>query len=641
VLGPWRRWPFSFTIRLASLYPGTYRGTVVAEASEQSFEPTVLGAVWRYRWLVLFLAIAFAGLGWLYSSQTGQWTAQATLAVQDPRSSNLFDQAFPDAPERYVEGQVAILQSRAVARRAVDIAAEQEPPIVVTVGEIVSGLTVSGSASSDIVLLNYTADTQREAIGVVNAVAIAYQEVGRATADATFSDAVDELDILIAELQVELVALETELSERQKRVLADLEREPARVANELLLEALVTELLELEAPSATATDAQVAQFSTELQILSLRIATVRNALDQERTVILAIERDDPDRAVLIGQQNEAQRRLTELQTRRDQLAVDADLASNGVVFYSPAETAVPSGASLYIVLGFLTGLALGVGVAVLLSRRRRRFGSRNEPEKVLGTRLLADVPNFRDERVTSMLPVVDAPVSASAESFRFVSASISLQQLWPVNDDGSKNFKTVVSLSAGLFEGKTVVTANTAFAAAREGHKVLLVDADFGNQQLTELILGEGPPQAGMTDVVAGGSTLAKAVVNVPQDSAGSIGLLSRGTAAVRAPDFFSAPATAKLFKQLSTKYDLVLIDAPPILRVAYATTLARLADRAMLVVAHGEDVHAAEELRDQMDMVGIPLIGYVYNLAPLRAEMTVSAGSMADTLGEFPNGKG
>ena len=107
--------------------------------TSDSFEPTVLGAVWRYRWLVLFLAIAFAGLGWLYSSETAQWTAEATLAVQDPRSSNLFDQAFPDAPERYVEGQVAIVRSRSVARRAVEIAAEQTPPIEVTVAEVVGG----------------------------------------------------------------------------------------------------------------------------------------------------------------------------------------------------------------------------------------------------------------------------------------------------------------------------------------------------------------------------------------------------------------------------------------------------------------------------------------------------------------------
>ena len=343
----------------------------------------------------------------------------------------------------------------------------------------------------------------------------------------------------------------------------------------------------------------------------------------------------PERAALLRLQNESQQRLSDLQARRDQLAVDADLASNGVIFYSPAETAVASGSSLFIVLGFLTGLAIGAGLAVLLTSRRRRFASRSEPELVVGARLLADVPNFKEERIDTVLPVIDAPTSASAETFRFVSASIALQQKWPTTEDGSKNFKSLVTLSAGLFEGKTVVTANTALAAAREGHKVLVVDADFGNQQLTELLLGSTIPVVGMTDVTDGRVTLQNAVVNVPHDGSGSVHLLSRGTVSVQAPDFFASQGTQALFGSLATIYDLVLIDAPPLLRVAYATTLARLADRAMVVVAHGEDTHAAEELRDQMELVGIPPIGYVYNFAPLRSEMTASVGSMADTLGE------
>jgi Mrp family chromosome partitioning ATPase/uncharacterized protein involved in exopolysaccharide biosynthesis len=613
------------------------RGTSVVETNAQSFEPTVLTAVWRYRWLVLFLAIAFAGLGWLYASQTGQWSAEATLAVQDPRSSNLFDQGFRDSPERYVEGQVAILESRAVARRAVDIAEEQTPPIDVTVDDVVDGIKVSSSSSSDIVTLSYTADTQREAIGVVNAVAAAYQDIGRLSANAQFAKAVEELDRSIDELQQELVTLEAQIAARQKAVLDSLEQDPDRVADIALLNQLIDELNELQPPSSSSSDGRFNQFNAQLQILTLRIETLTNSLQQNRTVVLAIERDDPERVALIGLQSEAQRRLTDLQSRRDQLAVDADLAGSGVVFYSPAETAEPSGAGLFVVLGLMLGLVIGAAIAMLLATRRRRFATRNEPELVLGTRLLADVPNFKEERVDSQLPVVDAPTSASAEAFRFVSASVSLQQMWPTRDDGKRNFKSVVTLSAGLSEGKTVVTANTAFAAAREGHRVLVVDADFGNQQLTEVLLGSIPPPLGMTNVVAGEATLAKAVIDIPHDGAGSIGLLARGTAPVRAPDFFSAAATAKLFEVIAANYDLVIIDGPPLLRVAYASTLARLADRAMIVVAHGENVHAVEELRDQLDLVGIPLIGYVYNLAPLRPEMTVSAGSMADTLGEYP----
>jgi Mrp family chromosome partitioning ATPase len=494
---------------------------------------------------------------------------------------------------------------------------------------------VSGSSSSDIVTLSYSADTQREAITVVNAVAVAFQEIGRLTADAAFASAVVELDRSISDLRSEVDSIEQSLSDRQKAVLARLNNDPTRVAKTLLLNDLVTALLALEPPPASATDAAVTRFNNELQVLNVRIATITDELGEERTIVLAVENTDPERAALLRLQNQSQQRLSDLQARRDQLAVDADLASNGVIFYSPAETAVASGSSLFIVLGFLTGLAVGAGLAVLPTSRRRRFASRAEPELVIGARLLADVPNFKEERIDSTLPVIDAPTSASAEAFRFVSASIALQQKWPTNADGSKNFKSLVTLSAGLFEGKTVVTANTALAAAREGHKVLVVDADFGNQKLTELLLGSSMPTVGMTDVTDGGVTLQNAVVDVPHDGSGSVHLLSRGTVSVQAPDFFASQGTQALFGSLATIYDLVLIDAPPLLRVAYATTLARLADRAMVVVAHGEDTHAAEELRDQMELVGIPPIGYVYNFAPLRSEMTASVGSMADTLGE------
>jgi len=612
----------------------------VAETNQQSFEPSVLAAVWRYRWLVLFLGIAFAGLGYLYASQTSQWSAEATLAVQDPRTSNLFDQGVRDAPERYVEGQAAILRSRAVARRAVQIASEQTPPIDVTVDDVVQDLSVSASSSSDIVTLTYTAPTQREAIGVVNAVATAYEDVGRVTANQQFVDTIAEVDRSINDLQQELRALDAEISDRRQQVLDDLATDPDRVANQALLTQLTDSLLTLEPPPANASTGRFNQFASELQILTIRIDTVSGELDQQRTAVLALERDDPERVALVASQTESQSRLTDLQARRDQLAVDSDLASSGVVFASPAETAEPSGAGLFVVLGLLMGLIIAAALAVLLANRRKRFTGRNEPELVLGARLLADVPNFKEERVDSLLPVVDAPSSTAAEAFRFVSASLSLQQMWPVSESGAKNFKSVIILSAGLSAGKTVVTANTAFAAAREGHSVLVVDADFGNQELTELLLGSIPSQVGMTDIVAGKSTLARGVIDIPHEGTGSIGILSRGTASVRAPDFYSAPATAKLFKQISTKYDLVLIDAPPLLRVAYSTTLARLADRAMIVVAHGEDVHAVTELQDQMELVGIPMIGYVYNLAPLRPEMMMSAGSMADTLGEHPTGE-
>ncbi|HSJ70573.1 MAG TPA: AAA family ATPase [Acidimicrobiia bacterium] len=606
-------------------------------SAQSTFEPTVLSAVWRFRWFVAFMTFAFAALGWLYASQTGQWSAEATLNVQDPRTSNLFDQGRAESPERYVEGQIAIIQSRAVAREAVQIASEQEPPIVVTVDDIEDNLTVSASDTSDIVTLGFTAPTQREAIGVVNAVAVAYQDIGRQTANQNSATTVQELDLSINDLRQELLDLEQDLAARQRALLDQLATDPVRQAKQEQLDLLTEELLGLDAPAAGAADGAVTRFSTQLQILSLQVTRLSTELDTQRNNAIALEREDPERLAIVALQAEGQRRLSELQSRRDQLAVDADLVSSGVVFFSPAEVAEPAGAGLFVVLGAMVGMVIGSIVAVFLAGRRRAFTTRTEPELVLGARLLSDIPNFKEERVRSILPVVDAPASASAEAFRFVSASISLQQMWPSRDDGSPNYVSVVAVSSGLAEGKTVVTANTAFAAAREGRKVLVMDADFGNQQMTSILLGDVNPPLGMTDVVTGATSLANGVVEIPHEGSGLIHLLARGRAPVTAPDFFASAPTKALFDALKKQYDLILIDAPPLLRVAYATTLARLADRVMIVVAHGSDIHIAEELRDQVELVGTPSIGYVYNLAPLRAEMTLSAGSMADTLGEYP----
>ena len=173
-------------------------------------ESTIPSAVWRYRWLVLLLAVAFAGLGWLYGTRTEQWSATAAMVIQDPRSSTLFDQAFPDVPERYVADQAALMTSRPVAARAVEIAAGQQPPIPLDVEVILDELSVDYSSSSNLVSLSYKDVTTPRAIGGTNAVALAYQEIGSESAAAAFNSA-------LAELDKEIVAIETGIALRARR----------------------------------------------------------------------------------------------------------------------------------------------------------------------------------------------------------------------------------------------------------------------------------------------------------------------------------------------------------------------------------------------------------------------------------------
>ncbi len=144
------------------------------------------------------------------------------------------------------------------------------------------------------------------------------------------------------------------------------------------------------------------------------------------------------------------------------------------------------------------------------------------------------------------------------------------------------------------------------------------------------MLVGSETPRRGLSDVVRGAVSIEDAVVSVSMEQAGSVDLLARGSQDGRPSDFISSDVTAALFAHLAEAYDLVLIDAPPLLQVAYATTLVRLSDRALVVISHGQDYHGVEDLRRSIEMIGTPMIGYVYNQAPLRREMALRAGSVA-----------
>ena len=574
-----------------------------------NLEPTLLGAAWRYRWLVLAATALFGGLAWWYASSTAAWTATTTLAVQDPRTSIVFEVNNQLNPERYVADQIEIAKSRVVAHRALDGLAALDPPIIIDIEEFLGNVTVGAAEATDLITISYSDPDEPTAIVAANALATAYRAISSEGAQATFDDALTQLDASIAQLTTELNAVGTDLDEMQAA-------DPERLAIEAELQTAIEAVLNFEQPAASATPEVVAAANALL-------AELRNRVDVLQIALSTFGEDDRV-AILQQEQQEVRSRLSALQLRRDELAVDSELAGNIVVFSEPAETASPSSGVILIVLGVLGGAILGAVIAQSLARRRRGFHSRGEPQAVLQTGLIADVPVFGDERLTTTLPTTEAPQSAAAEAFRFVATGIQLRQ----HSSGDKPFKTVVVASATLADGTTTVTANTAFAAAMSGRRVALIDADFVNPALTRMLAPESPNGPGLTDVVAGEAKLGKVGQPIAGAQGGSITLYKRGTHGTRLPEFFASAGAAELIRKIEANHDLVLIDAPPVLRLAHSGTVVRLADRVMIVLAHRSDIAVAEELQRYLSVVGVPVLGYVYNFAPLRREMLGRGGS-------------
>jgi Mrp family chromosome partitioning ATPase/uncharacterized protein involved in exopolysaccharide biosynthesis len=580
---------------------------------------SVLGAAWHYRWQVLITIAAFAGLSFAYGTVLAEsWTTTASLVVQDPRGQQLFSSGDTQSPERYVQDQVAILESAATADLATQLAAQVNPPVMVTTKEVLDHRGVTARSSGNLIQITYRAEDPDAAMAVANAIAQAYQQTRR-------QDSVAESDAALNELDRSLAAVDEELAAVQSAIADWTASNPARSELERQYQDALARLIELPEPDPAATLEERDAYRAELA----------DILSQLQTLQLAnsLQPEDPELAALLASQAEAQDRRSQLAARRDQIEIDARLASTGVVLFSPARFVEPAGIGLLqtLVVGITLGGLLGVGGAYLATLRNRWFGRRDEPELILGAPLLAEVPDFSEERSKSVLPVRDAPTSVSAEAFQFVAAAIEVRfspiTATPATPAGSSPSeesrpRLFVVTSARLGEGKTVVTANTAIAAARRGSRVLVIDGDLKRPALTRLMLSRTAPVRGLTDVLGTGLTLSRAIATFAVSDAVRVDVLARGVQQVNAPDFFRSVGARELFETVRGQYDLVLIDSPPLLQEAYASTLAGYADRVIVVVPHRSRVSLLEDEQDRLTLIGTPLAGYVYNRAPLRPEM-------------------
>ncbi len=604
-------------------------------------QPSIVASMWRYRWLVALIVAIFIGLGVAFQAYVPSvFQATAEMVVEDPRASQLFNVGEivtgGQNPQRYVADQVEILQSPRVAAQAAKLVADwgstgtegEDWPeewlseadiagVSLLQDEFLRSLSISSSRDSNQIEVSFTADTAQLARIGANAIVEAYQDVRFEQLEQTANAAV---------LQIGLKQVEID------KILEDIQFE---IDNLIALDE-VRSGLDKEFEDDLATFLELQLRLDRLDSTSDEADAVRIQLDdllqdfQTTAVIDTIEAGNAELQALIAQQDASIAELAALSGRSNSILIDLELTGTGVTSLSlaPAPTTTTgSGPARILAAAIVLGLAVAAALSYFLASRRRAFGSRTLPELVLNAPLLAEVPDFTLEGIKSSLPVTQAPTSASAEAFRFAAAAVDIRA-------SAAGAKSLMMVSATLASGKTTAAANTAIAAAREGLRVLVIDADFGNQELTSLFLGEEQPAAGITEVVAGIVPLEEAVRQIVVTDDRSLHLLWRGRQPVEAANFFRTEDTQRFFTEVKEQFDLVIIDGPPLLQVAYASTLVRYVDAVVAIVAHNSRVGELEEVADRLHFIETPAIGYIYTKAPLRAEMTASEGSMKDILG-------
>ena len=317
---------------------------------------------------------------------------------------------------------------------------------------------------------------------------------------------------------------------------------------------------------------------------------------------------DSANATLEAQRIAAVSQLVALESRIEELSTNAALYGSGVqVYVSPELPSSPTTPrplrNAFIAL--LVGMLAAGTWAWWRAQRDQRADNRSAPAEILGAPLLAVIPEYADTGPSSSSNAGLNPGAEAAEAYQFAVSSVhyALKGI-----EGT----TVVVTSAAPGEGKTVTALNIALAAANDGRRTLLVDADVRARGLTRLSgLGIG---FGLTDL-ANGQAVSEIVGKweISKDTPLAFVPAGRPLNANAAPYFRSATFRTAL-RDLSSRHDIVIIDTPPAMAAAETTDIAAQADGVVLVVRQGTPLSDIHDARQRLSIADSPILGYVFN---------------------------
>ena len=277
-------------------------------------------------------------------------------------------------------------------------------------------------------------------------------------------------------------------------------------------------------------------------------------------------------------------------------------------------------------IALLAGLILGIALAIGREQLDNTLKTPEDVEQRLGVTFLGILPEIDNEDgsppgkskrrqrriVPSVLPpellVHERPASGIAEAARALRTNLMF-----MNPDNP--YKRILVTSAAPAEGKTTVAVSIAISLAQGGQRVCIIDCDLRRPRLHRVFDRVG--DVGLMNAILGESSVeevAKPTV-VP-----NLYCIPCGPIPPNAADVVSSEKFRRLLDDISSRFDRVVLDSPPVIAVTDSAIVSTLVDGVVFVVrAFKTSVNLCKSGLRTLHDVDAPIAGAVLNAVNLN----------------------
>ena len=215
--------------------------------------------------------------------------------------------------------------------------------------------------------------------------------------------------------------------------------------------------------------------------------------------------------------------------------------------------------------------------------------------------------NYHRDMNKNLITIYD-PKSPISEQYRTLRTNLEFTSL-------GTQLQTILVTSTSTGEGKSTTASNLAVVYSQLGKRVLLIDCDMRRPTLHQIFRLD--TRQGLSNVLAKRSSIEAAVQTTQLEH---LFVISAGVVPPNPSELLAAPSFLELLEDVKSRFDIVILDAPPVMQVADSRILAPLVDGSILVLScETSERDEVIKAKDQLQMTGTKILGLVLNRRETR----------------------